>query len=267
MTDSPSASLIVCSSPTVCATALMNANAAPAQVEAEFKAAAQRLAIFLQHTLLLSDDLTSARQDFYRHLSRNWHPYRAAVQQKSELECIAYADGLGYVARLHSILYEFKAFLDIFTRMACKLISGAGGPNGFNKGKVRGVEISGGRVINWLLGHSVERLSSRDALVNVLTDASREWISNAVDLRDALSHYRELPGLRHMRISVSKGPVNLVQEHILWPELPDGEALPAFAATLRARLCRLVAELLSLLPSIKAGLNEGWPQAERYLSE
>jgi hypothetical protein len=267
MTESSPVSLIVCSSPMVCATALMNANSVPAHVEAEFKAAVQRLAIFLQHTLLLSDDLSSARQDFYRHLSRNWHPYRAAVQQKPELEYIAYADGLGYVARLHSILYEFKAFLDIFTRMACRLIAGSGGPNGFNKGKVHGVEISGGRVINWLLGHSVDRLSSRDTLATVLANASREWITNVVDLRDAMSHYRELPGLRHMRISVSNGPLNIMQEHILWPELPDGEALPIFAATLRARLCLLIAELLSLLPNIKAGLNEGWPQAERYLRE
>lgn len=266
MSGFPHASLIVCSSPMVCATALMNANAAPSHVEAEFRAASQRLAIFLQHTLLLSVDLTAARQDFYRHLSRNWQPYRAAVLQKPDREYIAYADGLGYVARLHSVLYEFKAFLDIFTRMACKL-GGSGGPNGFNKGKVGGVELSGGRFINWLAGHSVVNLPSRDTIVGRLTDESREWITAAVALRDALSHYRELPGLRHMRISVTNGPVNLAQEHILWPELPEGQALPSFAATLRERLCLLVAELLPLLPDIKANLNEGWPQAERYLKD
>jgi hypothetical protein len=189
------------------------------------------------------------------------------VNGKPELEYIAYADGLAYVARLHSVLYEFKAFLDIFTRMSCKLISGPGGPNGFNKGKVAGVKISGGKFINWLAGHSVDRLSSRDSLITVLHKASKEWITNAVDLRDALAHYRELPGLRHMRISVSHGPVNLTQEHISWPEFPGGEALSTFVTTLRARLCGLVAELLSLLPDIKAGMNEGWPQAERYLKE
>lgn len=267
MTGSPSVSLIVCSSPMVCATALMNANAVPSQVEVEFRAASQRLAIFLQHTLLLSVDLAAARHDLYRHLSRNWHPYRAAILQKPDLEYIAYADGLGYVARLHSILYEFKAFLDIFTRMACKLILGPAGPNGFNKGKVGDVELSGGRFINWIAGHSVENLPLRDTIVTLLTNASREWITTAVGLRDALSHYRELPGLRHMRISVTNGPVNLAPEHISWPELPDGQALPSFAAALRERLCCLVAELLPLLPDIKANLNEGWPQAERYLRE
>lgn len=267
MTGHPSVSLIVCSSPMVCATALMNANSVPSSVEPEFKAASQRLAIFLQHTLLLSTDITSARQDFYRHLSRNWHPYRTAVLQKLDLEYIAYADGLGYIARLHSVLYEFKAFLDIFTRMACKLVPGPAGPNGFNKGKVGGVELSGGRFINWLAGHSVENLPFRDAIVTLLTNASREWITTAVGLRDALSHYRELPGLRHMHISVTNGPVNLSPEHISWPELPDGQVLPIFTATLRERLCSLVAELLPLLPDIKANLNEGWPQAERYLRE
>lgn len=245
----------------------MNANSAPLEAEPEFKAAAQRLAIFLQHTLLLSGDLTSARQDFYRHLARNWQPYRAAVLNKPDLECIAYADGLGYVARLHSLLYEFKAFLDIFTRMVSKLLASSSAPNGFNKGKVDGVELSGGRFINWIAGHSAERLRSRDSLVMLLTSASRDWITAAVGLRDALSHYRELPGLRHMRISVTNGPINLGQEHISWPELPDGQPLPTFATALRERLCSLVAELLPLLPNIKASLNEAWPQAERYLSE
>ena len=267
MTGSRSVSLIVCSSSMVCATRLMNVNAAPSQVEAEFRAASQKLAIFLQHTLLLSVDLKSARQDFYQHLSRNWHPYRAAVLEKPEFETIAYADGLGYVARLHSVLYEFKSFLDIFTRMACKLVPGPAGPPGFKTGMVGGVKLSGGRFINWLAGHSDENLPSRDALVTLLTNASREWITTAVGRRDTVSHYRELPGLRHMRISVTNGPVNLTQEHISWPEFRDGEALPSFAAALRERLCSLVAELLPLLPDIKAGLNEGWPQAKRYLRE
>lgn len=267
MSDSPSVSLIVCGSPMVCATALMNANAVPSHVELEFKAAAQRLAIFLQHTLLLSADLTLARDDFFRHLSRNWHPYRTAVRQKLDLEYIAYADGLGYVARLHSVLYEFKAFLDIFARVACKLAPGSAGPNGFNKGKVDGIELSGGRFINWLSGQSVVGLPSRDTLVALFANASREWITGAVGLRDALSHYRELPGLRHLRVSVTNGPDNLTPEHISWPELSGGETLLSFATTLRERLCSLVAEVLPLLPDVKADLNEGWPKAERYLTE
>lgn len=261
----PSISLIVSSPAMSCALAVMNPNSVPSAAGNEFNAASQRLAIFLQHTMLLSNDLDKSRQDFYTHLSRNWFSYQSAARQKPELECIAFADGLGYLARLHSILYEFKAFLDIFTRMTSKLAPQKPGPHGFNKGKVAGVDLAGGRLINWLEGHSAAEMPNRDRLVRLVREASEGWITNVVGLRDAMSHYREIPGFQHMSISLSNGPERLAMDHIALPALPSGEGLQAFSTLLRDRLCNLVSETLPLLPSVKAQMNEPWKSAKRYL--
>lgn len=249
----------------VCATALMNTNSVPATVEKEFNAAARRLAIFLHHVKLLPSECDFARHEFYVHLNRNWKEYVAAVKQKSDLEYIAHADGLAYISRLHSILYELKAFLDIFARLIVRLVSTRPGPNGFNRGKVDGIELSGGRLMNWLAEQQLQALPHRDALVASLVAASHEWITEAVSLRDTLGHYRDVPGFSHMRISVSHGPKNLKQMDIALPEMPSGEDVTAYATTLRDRLCNLVSEALPLLPGVTPNLNETWKSACRYL--
>jgi hypothetical protein len=267
MTESKSISIIVCGPSMVCATALMNANSVAPEFETEVNVAARRLAIFLHQVKVLPVEVDVVQRDFYAHLDRNWEPYVSAVKQKTDFEYIAYADGLGYLARFHAILYELKSFLDIFARLICRLVSSKPGPNGFNKGKVGDVDVSGGKLINWLAGHTIESLPNRDALVHLLTSASHEWITEAIRLRDTLSHYRDIPGFRHMRISVSNGPKNLKRGYILPPEMPGGEDLSSFTSHLRDRLCVLLSEVLPMAPGVKSEMNEKWATAARYLNE
>lgn len=264
MSENPSVSIIVCGPSLVCATALMNTNSVAPEFETEFNVAARRLAIFLHNVSMLPIELDVVERNFCAHLDRNWELYVSAVKQKTELEYIAYADGLGYLARLHAILYELKSFLDILTRLLCRLVSRKPGPNGFNKGKVGDVDLSGGRLINWLAGHTIESLPNRDPLVHSLTSASHEWITEAIRLRDTLSHYRDIPGFRHMRVSVSSGPKSLNRGDILAPAMPGGEDLSTFTSHLRDRLCALLSEVLSLAPGVKSEMNEKWATAACY---
>jgi hypothetical protein len=251
----------------VCATALLNGNSVPAAAEAKLHAAARRLGIFLHHVKSLPLELDAARRDFYQHLERNWRPYVAAVERRPDLEYIVFVDGLGYLARLHAILYELKAFLDLFTRLICSLVSTQPGPHGFNKGKVDDRELSGGRLINWLSARSIETLPNRDAIVKTLSTASREWVTDAVTIRDTLGHLHDLPGFRHMRVSVSHGPAKISPADIQLPQMPDGRDLVTYSAYLRDCLCQLVSEVSPLVPGVKAELNEKWGTAIRYLSE
>jgi hypothetical protein len=171
------------------------------------------------------------------------------------------------LSRLHAILYELKAFLDLFTRLICSLVSSQPGPHGFNKGKVGDRELSGGRLINWLSGRDIETLPNRDSLVNALADASREWITEAVAIRDTLGHLRDLPGFLHMRVPVSVGPAKISPSDIQLPQMADGRDLVTYSAYLRDRLCQLVSEISPLVPGVKAELNEKWGTAIRYLNE
>ena len=172
------------------------------------------------------------------------------------------------MACLHSILYELKAFLDLLTRLLCRLVAPmGGGPVGFSRGKVGDLELAGGRLINWLAGQSTDVLPGRDAIAALFADASRSWITAAVAARDALGHFRELPGFSHMRVSLSRGPATLSPSDILPPQMHDGETLTSYTRGLRGRLCDLVSNAVILAPNVKPELLEKWQTAERYLRE
>lgn len=243
---------------------MLNANAFPSILEAEATAAARRLAIFFHHVDLLPHEIEKSRGDFFRHLNRNWAPCRASVKLRSDLEHIAFADGLGYLACLHSILYELKAFLDLLTRLLRRLVAPNGGPAGFNRGKVGSLDLSGGKLINWIAGQSTD-LRGRDSMAALFADASQRWITAAVDARDALSHFRDLPRFTHMRISLSNAPETLSPVDILPPQVADGEPLTSYTERLRDELCLLISNVLPLAPNVKADLLVRWETAQRYL--
>lgn len=266
MSGRGSVSVIVCMPPTKCATALMNANAFPAACTDRVDPAARRLAVFMHHVAMLPVEIAKSREEFLVHLTRNWDSYRATARSTPAVELVAFPDGIDYLASLHSIHYEFKAFLDLFARLICRLISDKdGGPVGF---KSRDKDpFAGGRLFNWLAGQSTAMFPKRDELVTLLKRESIEWITAAVDVRDALGHYRDVPGLIHMRISLSDGPDRILASDILGPLMPDGRPLEVYASDLQSRLGALVTDVLNLLPNVVPGLNEPWSSAQHYLCD
>ena len=229
----------------------MNANSVPQALQDEFRATAERLSVFLHHVKTLPAELELCRRDFYAHLSRNWTLYAAAFKSRPDLEFIALADGVIYTARLHAILYELKAFLDLFARLITHLTNTTPGPNGFNKGLVGDRKLSGGNLINWIAGHSTTELPARDSLVQILTTASQIWITDAVANRDTLAHYRSMPGMKHMRVPVSQGPHTEAPHDIQPPSMPNGTELLSYVVQLRDQLCALVSDALPLVPQVR----------------
>lgn len=251
----------------VCATALLNANAFPEVAHSEATSAARRLAVVLRNAAALSGEIDKAAAAFLTHLQRNWAAYVSAARRQPELQHIAYSDGLHYVSAMHSILYEFKAFLDLYTRLLGKLITPGGAPTGFNKDKVDGVELSGGRVVKWIGAQPARKLPHKAALRDKIVTASRDWITPAVRFRDTLGHFRDLPGFRHMRVPLTNGPESIALSDILRPEMPDGKGLDEYALTLYNQLGEFVAATVRLAPLVNEGLLEPWDRAARYLNE
>ena len=259
--------MIICSPPFVCATALLNANAFPATVKPEADVAARRLAVLLRNAAGLAGEIDRAAAAFLAHLQRNWVPYISAARSRPELDHIAYPDGLHYTSSLHSVLYEFKAFLDLYTRLFCKLITPQGGLAGFNKDKIDGIELSGGRVAKWIKAQPTRRLPDKAVLADLVIAASREWITPAVRFRDTLGHFRDIPGFRHMHVSLTHGPESITVSDIVRPAMPDGSRLDQYSTELCERLGRFVAATIRLVPSVNAQSLEPWDRAARYLDE
>lgn len=258
--------MIVCSAPLACASAMINPNSVPDGCRIEVDAATVRLAIFLHLVKALPADIERAREGLLEHLQRNWIAYTAAANDRPDLDCSAYSDGLAYLTRFHAVLYEFKAFLDIFTRLMGRLIaSPSPPPHGFNRRSVDGADVSGGKLIHWIRSHPLHQLPKRDEMADIVLNAAKGWITAAVDIRDTLGHKRNIPGFQHMRVSVSGGPVVLTPSDILSPDMPGGISLVAYSVKLREQLCEFVSELLPLIPRVDSTLNETWSKAQAIL--
>ncbi len=243
---------------------LLNTNAFPALAQNKIGVASERLGLFFYHCLQIKADIAVSRNLLYHSLDGSWKELREGAH-KAPSDLVAFSDGTYYLSRLHSILYELKAFLDIVTPIICILISGKAGPDKFNKGKVDEKNISGAKLINWIHGHKDEELPYRDAIVASLTHASTEWISKCVAWRDTLSHFNNLPGVTHMHVPISKGPKNLRARDILDPRLPEQQAFPEFAFDLTDKMGSFVATLFPLIPGVDGKLLAGWSEAKQVL--
>lgn len=267
MGDESHISYIICSRPMACAVALLNANAFPEIAHSEATSAARRLAVVLRNAGELRGEIDRAAAAFLTDLQRNWTAFVSVARRRPEVERIAYSDGLHYLSAMHSVLYEFKAFLDLYTRLLGKLITPGGAPTGFNRHEVDGAELSGGRVVKWISAQPVRKLPHKAALRDKIVTASRDWITPAVRFRDTIGHFRDLPGFRHMRISLTNGPESITLSDILRPEMPDGTGLDEYAITLCNRLGEFVAATVRLAPLVNEGLLEPWDRAVRHLNE
>ncbi len=78
----------------ICASALLNTNAFPDNVGSEATSAQRRLAVVLRNAAALQGEIDKAATAFFSHLHRNWGPYSAALRQRTDVEYIAYSDGL-----------------------------------------------------------------------------------------------------------------------------------------------------------------------------
>lgn len=251
----------------VCASALLNPNAFPQTARPEAVFAERRLALVLWNANDVRDQIQKGAGAFLANLRRDWQQCRAAAHSRPDLALIALADGLGYLSAAHSVFYELKAFLDLYARLICKLIAAGVGPPGFNKGKVDGTEIAGGRFVNWIRGCSSETVPHRIELAEHIAKSSRDWITTAVSYRDALGHFRDIPGFRHMRVPVSKGPAAISLMDVLPPEMPDAQRLDEYAQTLSHELCRFVAATIPLVPQVETSLLEPWERAAKRLHD
>ena len=141
-------SKIVCGPSMWAASSLLNSNAFPVVVKQEAQIATNRFAMFLHHCSSLSAELGTAISNFQIHLQRNWAVY-VANANRAEVELIAFADGLEYTTCLYTVLYEFKAFMDVYARFLYKVINHEDLPvNGFRSAGIEGCKLSSGKLAN-----------------------------------------------------------------------------------------------------------------------
>lgn len=273
MVDNPHSKhvYVVCGPSMMCATALLNPNAFPNYMEKEANVVARRFAIVLHNIDSLSINIDKATENFYTDLKRNWQMYIQACNRKPDIESIAEHLGLEYLSSMHSFLYELKAFLDVYAKLICMLISNTEETKTkltFSKANIEGTPLSGGKLVRWINNCSLKTVPKQRKLTKQIISSSKEWITPAVKLRDDIAHYRELPGLQHMCVSVTNGPTKISMSDISQPKMKNGQALDEYARSLSINLGQFVTRTLLLLPHVQTQLLEPWDRAAaKYLGK
>ena len=80
----PEIPMIICGASMVTASSLINPNAFPADIKKDVSAAVTKFSLFLTARTELLRSLEFACDDMFKHLNRNWAPYKKASSTRAD---------------------------------------------------------------------------------------------------------------------------------------------------------------------------------------
>lgn len=243
-------SIIITSEEEWISSVYFNPNAYPDFLKEILTSCEERLALMLYYAGLIESQMPRDIDNFLDQLNRLM--YTGGLPDVPQF--IAYYRGMTYIASLHGMLYSLKSFLDVLGILWTSLIVGKRTKLLFNRSKVKGEEIAGGRLINWLRETVGSKFKNASRLASIIEDNSRRWISKAVKYRNDLTHYGEIKGLKHLRVKLRKDKRRYGYEDILMPEMPDGTPVRDYCKMLIKNTCSFVVAGLKLFPSVDMAL-------------
>ena len=254
-------SVIITTEPMRISTGLLNANAFPDSIEPEVRACINRLAYLLSAALRVDTAILTSIEEMMFNLDRNWSEFLHSARSRKDVELIVYWDGVQYMSALHSLLYEIKAFLDLYSRLIKKLVQNDGLPPTFKSKNVDGKTRYGESFLRALRDTPVNRFENCDSVCTFIETNINEWIQKALERRDALAHFRDLADVQHLRINMSRINSDLSRELLQVPTIGGNLDLSSYTSEICAQLGVLIETVTPLLPEIKKGLLATWEQA------
>jgi hypothetical protein len=234
--------------------ALFNWNAYPRSERRLVDTCGLRLATLLHEANLTERQQAEDRNAFAKRLNDVRPELLRGELGRPELNQVAYFDSVELYSLFNGTLRTLKALLDSFAHLVGRLIMPTGSFPGFNKGRVSGRELSGGRLINWLRNHGDTERDHSLLLADLFEAESERWISYAVDLRDSFTHHEGSPRVACHRIRIrTLGGQFDVATSIEAPQI-EGVAIGLYARGCAADARRLVCETLKLTPGIDRSL-------------
>lgn len=229
---------------------ILNTNAFNEPNTSILSAAKTRLAIFLYHYNAILNSIDADKDKLYE---RTTDP-KTRVDDLSESlvksGAIAIYDGVSYQTALHGLLYSLKSFLDVFAFFIAKYLNPDVKGISFGKGKVEGEKISGGSLINWLNNTKIDSFEKKGELVEIIRKNSREWINEAINYRDDLTHRTNIKGFVDMHVVLETTKPYIKKENIASPSMPNNIPLNEYAETILNRLINYIKQVVEVLPNV-----------------
>lgn len=265
MADGIPVTITFMSSGMTCASMLLGNNAFPEQARTLAGVVERRLAILIHNAHRVRDAVEHELLDFEWQIHNRWSEFHSL---SPELNWVVVAERTESNAALQAVLFEIKAFLDLYSRLIMKLFDLAGikgAIDDFGKGKVNGKSISGGSLINWLRNCVPTTDPYVARLADVIQRHSEEWISDAVSIRDTVGHRYEISGIKGLVVQLPMPLPQFPSTSVASPVMPTGEHLEDFAQVLIEKLFPFIDETVVLLPDVNRSHFGQVPEAIRRL--
>lgn len=224
-----------------------NGNAYPSDVRSMVNSCWRRFSLIFSYYENMQTIKIKDTQKFLDWLNENVSEIKTKNRDLS-LE-LSY-ESVGYISNLYMTLLMIKSFLDIWTQVSAILIDPTAKKRGFNKGKINGKELAGGRFINWL-SRSVPQSIDIKNLISLISNNSRAWITNVVKYRDDILHYGEINNIKPLRLILKNEPKDkYIETDLLHASMPDGTSVLEYSRDKIVRLNGFIIEFIKLLPNI-----------------
>ncbi len=232
------------------AQSVFNENAYPSNVRSVVSACASRYALLLLHTSTMRQALQRDLSDFRSRIEDQRDDLERALRSRPDLTSVAIYDGLAHLSELHSSLNILKSFLDLYAKLVGKLINPSNTWS-FKKANVGGQAASGGRLVNALRNSGQQSLAS---LADLTLQNSRNWITEAVEYRDQLSHRSDLDHMWPMQLPLHYAAPHINFSELTRPAMPNGQDLGEYLDGLLSNLAAYVCESIIMLPKVDSTL-------------
>lgn len=170
---------------------------------------------------------------------------------------VAKYDGIEVLTYINNLFHSLKSFLDIYTLLLCRLIDPKQ-TTSFKRKAVDGESLSGGAFIRWLRQSAPKSFDKATNLADFVLEESKEWITEAVNHRDAITHYTNIDDINCLsvsliRISQPSEPM-FEKKQVEKPTMPDGMKVREYSLYIGERLRNYVITTISMFSNVKHDL-------------
>jgi len=223
-----------------------NPNAYPENLHPFLEGLSSRLAMCTHLTELIQKQVPKDLDKFREYLADEKNGVLAVPKDSKSF--VFMLDGNELLSNFHAFLYAARSLLDILSILLSKSL---GGPSlRFNKGKVDGKKIAGGRLINWLETNNKTRPARR--MARDLKKHVNSWIDELVTYRDLLTHGVQKENLHYYSYAGSNA--NPSAEEITYPMLREGKRTDVYVESTLKNIEILLRDTLRHIPGIKTSL-------------
>lgn len=240
------------------ASSLFNPNAYPSSLKGLAASCTVRAGILRYHVRNTTAHIEADRAELAQLITSRWDTqFKPVLEADDNADAWVQCASLGYLSVLDGVLISLKSLLDVYAT----LISRSFVPNKtlkFNRGNVKNNvsnterSLSGGRLIAWLRQSVPDKdAENANAVANIITRHSEEWLTDAVELRDQIAHFGEIRALKPVGTSLrSFSESGFNPQAMSGPYMPDDRDVPSYCESILSNTSVFLEETIANLPSI-----------------